>query len=53
MAIKSAISLALIGSVLLMMLLSGIDAGGIVIYWGQNGNEGTLAGHVQQATTTL
>ncbi|MBA0668434.1 hypothetical protein Gohar_001239, partial [Gossypium harknessii] len=33
MAIKSAISLALIGSVLLMMLLSGIDAGGIAIYW--------------------
>ncbi|TYG37954.1 hypothetical protein ES288_D13G183400v1 [Gossypium darwinii] len=43
MSIKSAISLTLIGSVLLMMLLSGIDAGGIAIYWGQNGNEGTLA----------
>ncbi|KAA3486729.1 hevamine-A [Gossypium australe] len=27
-----------------MMLLSGIDAGGIAINWGQNGNEGTLAG---------
>ncbi|MFQ6650553.1 hypothetical protein Gotur_022132 [Gossypium turneri] len=43
MSIKSDISLTLIGSVLLMMLLSGIDAGGIAIYWGQNGNEGTLA----------
>ncbi|MBA0873441.1 hypothetical protein Goshw_002303 [Gossypium schwendimanii] len=43
MSIKSAISLTLIGSVLLMMLLSGIDARGIAIYWGQNGNEGTLA----------
>ncbi|MBA0816591.1 hypothetical protein Gohar_001238, partial [Gossypium harknessii] len=43
MSIKSAISLTLIGSVLLMMLLSGIDASGIAIYWGQNGNEDTLA----------
>ncbi|KAG4166635.1 hypothetical protein ERO13_A13G145450v2, partial [Gossypium hirsutum] len=43
LSIKSAISLTLIGSVLLMMLLSGVDAGGIAIYWGQNGNKGTLA----------
>ncbi|KAH1032681.1 hypothetical protein J1N35_044855 [Gossypium stocksii] len=44
MAIKSLISLALIGSVLLMMLLLAIDASGIAIYWGQNRNEGPLAG---------
>ncbi|KAK6230559.1 hypothetical protein QUC31_002077 [Theobroma cacao] len=42
MAIKSAISLAFISSVILMLIV-GIDAGGIAIYWGQNGNEGTLA----------
>ncbi|KAK8691287.1 hypothetical protein V6N13_074802 [Hibiscus sabdariffa] len=42
MAIKSAISLAFISSVILV-LVSGIEAGGIAIYWGQNGNEGTLA----------
>ncbi|XP_021288521.1 acidic endochitinase-like [Herrania umbratica] len=42
MAIKSAISTAFISSVFLMLIV-GIDAGGIAIYWGQNGNEGTLA----------
>ncbi|KAK8579224.1 hypothetical protein V6N13_142442 [Hibiscus sabdariffa] len=42
MAIKSAISLAFISSVILV-LVSGIEAGDIAIYWGQNGNEGTLA----------
>ncbi|KAJ0031670.1 hypothetical protein Pint_13907 [Pistacia integerrima] len=26
-----------------LVLVTGIDAGGIAIYWGQNGNEGTLA----------
>ncbi|GMJ13886.1 Lysozyme 1, chitinase A [Hibiscus trionum] len=42
MAIKSAISLAFIGSVILV-LVAGLEAGGIAIYWGQNRNEGTLA----------
>ncbi|OMP10590.1 acidic endochitinase-like protein [Corchorus olitorius] len=42
MAIKSAISLAFISSMILM-LVTGINAGGIAIYWGQNRNEGTLA----------
>ncbi|KAL3829704.1 hypothetical protein ACJIZ3_018506 [Penstemon smallii] len=28
---------------LLLMLVAGSEAGGIAIYWGQNGNEGTLA----------
>ncbi|OMO73268.1 hypothetical protein COLO4_27192 [Corchorus olitorius] len=42
MAIKSAMSLAFI-SCMILMLVAGIDAGGIAIYWGQNGNEGTLA----------
>ncbi|XVF04209.1 hypothetical protein REPUB_Repub05bG0062600 [Reevesia pubescens] len=36
-----AITLTFISSVILM-LAAGIDAGGIAIYWGQNGNEGTL-----------
>lgn len=26
-----------------LILATGSDAGGIAIYWGQNGNEGTLA----------
>ncbi|KAK8562678.1 hypothetical protein V6N12_010751 [Hibiscus sabdariffa] len=42
MAIKSAISLAFTSSVILV-LVAGIEAGDIVIYWDQNGNEGTLA----------
>ncbi|KAK8643740.1 hypothetical protein V6N13_013020 [Hibiscus sabdariffa] len=42
MAIKSAISLAFIGAVMLV-LVAGIEASDIAIYWGQNGNEGTLA----------
>lgn len=39
---NSAISLAFLLSVILSLLV-GSDAGGIAIYWGQNGNEGTLA----------
>ncbi|XVE80146.1 hypothetical protein DITRI_Ditri14bG0115900 [Diplodiscus trichospermus] len=42
MANKFAISLTFVSSVILM-LVTGIDAGSIAIYWGQNGNEGTLA----------
>ncbi|KAK5834182.1 acidic endochitinase-like [Gossypium arboreum] len=42
MAIKSAILLAFTTSVILV-LVTGIDAGGIAIYWGQNSDEGTLA----------
>ncbi|XWS11039.1 hypothetical protein CRYUN_Cryun38cG0049400 [Craigia yunnanensis] len=42
MAIKCTISLIFI-SLVIPMLVAGIDAGGIAIYWGQNGNEGTLA----------
>ncbi|TYI32181.1 hypothetical protein ES332_A04G041300v1 [Gossypium tomentosum] len=42
MAIKSAILLAFATSVILV-LVTGIDAGGIAIYWGQNSDEGTLA----------
>ncbi|KAI9110087.1 hypothetical protein K1719_019128 [Acacia pycnantha] len=30
-------------SVVLLILAGGSEAGGIAIYWGQNGNEGTLA----------
>ncbi|KAG7990506.1 hypothetical protein I3843_02G028900 [Carya illinoinensis] len=36
------VSLAFLLSVILMQVVS-TDAGGIAIYWGQNGNEGTLA----------
>ncbi|KAL5572023.1 hypothetical protein UlMin_021620 [Ulmus minor] len=42
MASKLAISLAFLVSVL-VALLTTAEAGGIAIYWGQNGNEGTLA----------
>ncbi|KAJ9175515.1 hypothetical protein P3X46_014063 [Hevea brasiliensis] len=42
MASSSGISLAFILSVILSLLV-GSEAGGIAIYWGQNGNEGTLA----------
>ncbi|KAG7990505.1 hypothetical protein I3843_02G028800 [Carya illinoinensis] len=42
MASNSTVSLAFLLSVILMQVLS-TEAGGIAIYWGQNGNEGTLA----------
>jgi chitinase len=42
MASNSEISQAFLLS-LISMLVVGIDAGGIAIYWGKNGNEGTLA----------
>ncbi|KAG4149814.1 hypothetical protein ERO13_D05G357000v2 [Gossypium hirsutum] len=42
MAIKSAILLAFATSVILV-LVTGINAGDIAIYWGQNSDEGTLA----------
>ncbi|CAJ1939855.1 unnamed protein product [Sphenostylis stenocarpa] len=42
MALKSAISVTLLCLVLLA-LANGSSAGKIAIYWGQNGNEGTLA----------
>ncbi|CAK7348797.1 unnamed protein product [Dovyalis caffra] len=42
MASRSAISIAFILSLILTVLV-GSEAGGIAIYWGQNGNEGTLA----------
>ncbi|KAL5571512.1 hypothetical protein UlMin_021109 [Ulmus minor] len=42
MASKLAISLAFLVSVLVASLTT-TEAGGIAIYWGQNGNEGTLA----------
>ena len=41
MASQSVISLAFLCSVL-AVLVAGFNAGGIAIYWGQNGNEGTL-----------
>jgi chitinase len=40
MALKSQISIL---SLILLALTNGLNAGKIVIYWGQNGNEGTLA----------
>ncbi|GLT67289.1 hypothetical protein SLA2020_396090 [Shorea laevis] len=42
MAFNSPISLAIFGLVVLAQVI-GFDAGKIAIYWGQNGNEGTLA----------
>ncbi|KAJ8765955.1 hypothetical protein K2173_020471 [Erythroxylum novogranatense] len=42
MALQSAIKLLFI-TIALLMLAVGSNAGGIAIYWGQNGNEGTLA----------
>ena len=42
MAFKSPISVALLCLVMLAWAM-GSNAGGIAIYWGQNGNEGTLA----------
>ncbi|XP_031278625.1 hevamine-A-like [Pistacia vera] len=41
MAFRSAISMTFF-SLLLLLLAIGSNAGGIAIYWGQNGNEGTL-----------
>ncbi|KAH8517689.1 hypothetical protein H0E87_005564 [Populus deltoides] len=40
MAFKLSISLALLA---ILVLVVGSEAGGIPVYWGQNGNEGTLA----------
>ncbi|KAK6918300.1 Glycoside hydrolase family 18, catalytic domain [Dillenia turbinata] len=34
---------ALFMSLVMLVLVTGSNAGGIAIYWGQNGNEGTLA----------
>lgn len=42
MALQLIISLSVL-SLLMLILARGSDAGGIAIYWGQNGNEGTLA----------
>ncbi|XP_021280019.1 hevamine-A-like [Herrania umbratica] len=42
MASKPARPLAFFCSMVLLLIVS-VDAGGIAIYWGQNGNEGTLA----------
>ncbi|CBI40448.3 unnamed protein product, partial [Vitis vinifera] len=42
MALQSIISLSVL-SLVMLILARGSDAGGIAIYWGQNGNEGTLA----------
>ena len=41
MALETVISLSMLYLVMLI-LAKGSDAGGISIYWGQNGNEGTL-----------
>ncbi|ONI25459.1 hypothetical protein PRUPE_2G304600 [Prunus persica] len=43
MASKPTMSLALLSLVVVLVLAVGANAGGIAIYWGQNGNEGTLA----------
>ncbi|KAM7508606.1 hypothetical protein LguiA_019059 [Lonicera macranthoides] len=43
MVFKSAASMAVLLPFILLALAPGSDAGGISIYWGQNGNEGTLA----------
>ncbi|KAL6291595.1 hypothetical protein ACE6H2_009105 [Prunus campanulata] len=43
MASKPTMSLALLSLVAVLVLAVGAKAGGIAIYWGQNGNEGTLA----------
>ena len=42
MASHSAFSLSLLALTMLVLVV-GSNAGGIAIYWGQNGNEGTLA----------
>ncbi|MBA0609281.1 hypothetical protein Godav_021361 [Gossypium davidsonii] len=42
MAITQARPLAFLCSVIVLLVIN-VDAGGIAIYWGQNGNEGTLA----------
>ncbi|KAL2490308.1 Acidic endochitinase [Abeliophyllum distichum] len=42
MALRKSISLATLPLVMLILVV-GSEAGGIVIYWGQNGNEGTLS----------
>ncbi|XP_011037250.1 PREDICTED: hevamine-A-like [Populus euphratica] len=42
MAFQPATTLS-VAALVLLILARGSDAGGIAIYWGQNGNEGTLA----------
>ncbi|KAL6311617.1 hypothetical protein AAG906_027389 [Vitis piasezkii] len=42
MAFKASVLLAFL-SIVVLILVVGTEAGGIAIYWGQNGNEGTLA----------
>nr|QBC75410.1 chitinase class III [Nepenthes sp. MF-2019] len=43
MTLQPATSAALLSLLVGILLAAGSDAGGIAIYWGQNGNEGTLA----------
>ncbi|XP_038718590.1 hevamine-A-like [Tripterygium wilfordii] len=43
MAVKLAVSSLLVVVLVVVIQFIGSDAGGIAIYWGQNGNEGTLA----------
>ncbi|GAV77371.1 Glyco_hydro_18 domain-containing protein, partial [Cephalotus follicularis] len=43
MTLKWRFSRAFFFSLVLIVLVIGTDASGIAIYWGQNGNEGTLA----------
>lgn len=43
MAIKTSFLLAYVPILLILALVARSEAGGIAIYWGQNGNEGTLA----------
>ncbi|XP_022897286.1 acidic endochitinase-like [Olea europaea var. sylvestris] len=42
MALRKSIALAIVPLVMLILVV-GSEAGGIAIYWGQNGNEGTLS----------
>ena len=42
MAFKASVLLDFL-SIVVLILVVGTEAGGIAIYWGQNGNEGTLA----------
>ncbi|CAA3020248.1 acidic endochitinase-like [Olea europaea subsp. europaea] len=42
MALRKSIALAIVPWVMLILVV-GSEAGGIAIYWGQNGNEGTLS----------
>ncbi|GLT84690.1 hypothetical protein SLE2022_029070 [Rubroshorea leprosula] len=49
MALKSVVLLAF-SFLIVLVLVAGADAGGIAIYWGQNGNDGTLE-EASEATT--